>query len=146
MSRPHEEKKNRTQAWADFVWELRRHGYWGDPEKYREFFKGFFESYFSGTDGESYQGYLEHCCDSISDEGFDGPWWKTWTKADEEKVRKECESLSQKEEREKFWALKRAFQAYKQGKYTEENLLHFFAGFCGYAPTSEEDLKIKEEN
>jgi len=54
--------------------------------------------------------------------------------------------LEQKEPREKFWVLKRAFLAYKQGKYTEQNLLNFFAGFCGYAPTSEEDLKIKEEN
>jgi len=52
----------------------------------------------------------------------------------------------QKEPREKFWVLKRAFQAYKQGKYTEENLLHFFAGFCGYAPTSKDALIIKEEN
>lgn len=50
-----------------------------------------------------------------------------------------------KEPRSKFMALKRAFMAYKHGQYTEENLLHFFAGFCCYAPTSEDDLAIKEE-
>jgi len=48
--------------------------------------------------------------------------------------------------REKFEALKRAFLAYKEGEYTMETLLHFFAGFCGYAPTSEDELKIKEES
>jgi len=44
-----------------------------------------------------------------------------------------------------FLTLRRVLSAYKKGQYTDENVLNFFAGFCGYIP-KEEDLKLKSEN
>ena len=48
------------------------------------------------------------------------------------------ETFRKGDPKRKFLALKQAFSAYKEGKYSEETLLHFFAGFCGHVPTSEE--------
>jgi len=46
----------------------------------------------------------------------------------------------------KFLSLKRAFLAYKEGHYSEETLLHFLAGFCGYVPTSTKELEALGES
>ena len=89
-----EKRVSKVQAWADFVYELRRHGYWGDPERYRGYFENFFSPYFEGKDDRPYAWYLEHCCDWISgDEGFDGPYWNEWTEEDERRAKQEHERL-----------------------------------------------------
>ena len=51
--------------------------------------------------------------------------------------------MEQKVAKQHFLTLRRVLSAYKKGQYTDENVLSFFAGFCGYIP-KEEDLKLSE--
>lgn len=50
---------------------------------------------------------------------------------------------SQEVAKQRFLTLRRVLSAYKEGQYTDENVLYFFAGFCDYIP-KEEDLKLHE--
>jgi len=57
----------------------------------------------------------------------------------------EGENLEENRERsrQQFLALKRVLNFYRKGQYTEENVLMYFAGFCGHVPT-EEDLRFEQ--
>jgi len=73
----------RIKAWCGFIYQLRRHGYWGDPEKYREWFKSFYSDYINGIDRDtSVVWYDEHCFDAFELE-HDGPTWSNWTDIDQ---------------------------------------------------------------
>jgi hypothetical protein len=80
------------EAWADFVWELRRNGYWEDPEKYRQFFLGYFNSYFEGGD-RSLTWHLSHCCDGIDGEDFQGHYGFEWTEDEKKQAEEEWKKL-----------------------------------------------------
>jgi len=42
------------------------------------------------------------------------------------------------ETKRKFLCLRRVFTLWKEGKYTDSELLHFLAGWCHFAPQGEE--------
>jgi len=82
------------KLWADFVWELRRQGYWSNPEKYKGFWAGW-------TMGEcEYAKTIEDISYHKSADGLiDGAFnlkrsWLHWSEEDRKKAEEEYEKLS----------------------------------------------------
>jgi len=46
--------------------------------------------------------------------------------------------FSEGEAKRRFVILRRLFRLYKEGKYSDSELLHFLAGWCHFAPRGEE--------
>jgi len=84
-------EERERDAWAGFVFELRRHGYWGDPEKLRKYFEGFYDEYLeSGRDNHAWED--AHCCDDLDVDGFvHERCWMFWTSEDKKKAKEEYE-------------------------------------------------------
>jgi len=81
------------KLWADFVLELRRHGYWSNPEKYRGYWEGW-------TMGEcEYAKTIEDISYHKSTDGLDETFnfkksWLHWGEEDRKKAEEEHEKLS----------------------------------------------------
>ena len=99
------------EAWASFVWELRRNGYWGDPGvamgiagtsrpgEFREYFRGFYWKYLEG-EKDDHLWEDSHCCDAL--EGDDFVYercWMFWTEEDRKKAKEEKERILREERR-----------------------------------------------
>lgn len=86
-----------VRAWASFVWELRRHGYWGDPEEFREYFRGFYSKYLEG-EKDDHVWEDSHCCDGLEGDNFVYErCWMFWTEEDRKKVEEENRRLLREE-------------------------------------------------
>ncbi len=91
-----EEKERET--WASFVFQLRRQGYWGNPEKHRKYYEGFYDEYMeSGRDNHAWED--KHCCDRLDeDDGLVHERnWMFWTGEDRKKVYEEYERIKRGE-------------------------------------------------
>lgn len=91
-----EEKERET--WASFVLQLRRNGYWGNPEKHRKYFRGFYDEYLeSGRDDHAWED--KHCCDGLDeDDGLVHERnWRFWTGEDRKKAKEEYERIKRGE-------------------------------------------------
>lgn len=87
------ENEREKEAWASFVYELRRSGYRGSPEVWKEYFRGFYSDYLEG-EKDDHLWEDSHCCDSIDGEDFNfKKCWMFWSEEDKKKAEQEYEEL-----------------------------------------------------
>lgn len=92
----------KMKLWCGFVYELRCRGYWGDPEKYRDWFNQFFGDYIKGKDMITpIKWYYQHCCDNIKIE-VNGHKISEWTDHEQSQVDIEYNKCMQRRGRSKI--------------------------------------------
>ena len=91
---PEERLARYRDAWASFVWELRRHGFIGSPDDHKMYFLGYFDDYLAGRN-DDLAWHESHCCDPMGDEDGlgEGRGWDEWTEDDRKKWDEEYKAL-----------------------------------------------------